>query len=105
MARTFIESGSNTLAILDLSGEEAENAAKEAVQWFEEHEDVEKGKLNVIGVECNVADEKSVQNAMNKVHKHFDRINVVVNSAGIVENFPAEDYPTDKMQKVNICFD
>lgn len=100
MARTFIESGSNMVAILDLSTEEAEKAAKDAVQWFEEHGDVEKGELNVIGLPCNVADEKSVQDAMNKVHKHFGRINVVVNSAGIVENFPAEEYPTEKMQKV-----
>jgi D-arabinitol 2-dehydrogenase len=101
MARTFIESGSNTVAILDLSLEEAEKAASEASQWFEEHGDAEKGELNIIGLECNVANEESVQKAINQVHKHFGKIDVVVNSAGIVENFPAEDYPTDKMKKVS----
>ncbi|UZJ53135.1 hypothetical protein CBS101457_002455 [Exobasidium rhododendri] len=100
MARTFIESGSNTIAILDLSSEEAEKAALEAVEWFEEHGDVKKGVLNVIGLQCNVADEASVQKAMDQVHKHFGRIDVVVNSAGIVENFPAEEYPTPKLQKL-----
>lgn len=102
MARTFIESGSNQVAILDLSAEEAENAARDARIWFEEHGEVEKGELDVIGVACNVADEKSVQEAMDKVHQHFGKIHVVVNSAGIVENFPAEDYPTDKLRKVSI---
>lgn len=101
MARTFIESGSNTVAILDLSSDDAEKAASEATQWFEEHGDVERGELNIIGLECNVADEESVQRAMDRVHKHFGKIDVVVNSAGIVENFPAEEYPTDKMKKVS----
>jgi D-arabinitol 2-dehydrogenase len=102
MARTFIESGSNTIAILDLSAQESEKAAAEAIEWFEQHGGVQKGELNVIGVGCNVADEKSVQAAMDKVHQHFGRIDVVVNSAGIVENFPAEDYPTAKLQKVSL---
>lgn len=100
MARTFIESGSNTIAILDLSAEEAEQAAADAVQWFEEHGGVAKGSLDVIGVQCDVADEASVQSAMSRVHKHFGRLDVVVNSAGIVENFPAEEYPSPKIKKV-----
>lgn len=101
MARTFIESGSSTVAILDLSQEEADKAASEARDWFVEHGEANKGELDIIGVACNVADEQSVQKAMDKVHNHYGRIDVVVNSAGIVENFPAEDYPTDKFKKVS----
>lgn len=101
MARTFIESGSNTVAILDLSSEEAEKAANEATEWFEKHGGIKKGELDIIGIECNVADEESVQRAVDRVHRHYGRLDVVVNSAGIVENFPAEEYPTQKLQKVS----
>jgi D-arabinitol 2-dehydrogenase len=101
MARTFIESGSSTVAILDLSQEEADRAAMEATEWFVEHGEADQGELNIIGVACDVADESSVQKAMDRVHSHYGRIDVVVNSAGIVENYPAEDYPTDRFKKVS----
>lgn len=101
MARTFIESGSDTVAFLDLSAEDAQQAAQDANAWFEEHGDAAKGSLNLIGVKCDVASEEDVKAAFSKIHNHFGRIDVVVNSAGIVENFPSTEYPTERYKKVS----
>ncbi|PWN32392.1 NAD(P)-binding protein [Meira miltonrushii] len=100
MARTLIESGANQVAFLDLNQESADQAAKEAAQWFEEHGQVEKGVLDTIGVSCDVANEQSVKDAFDLIHSRWGRINTVINSAGIVENFPAEQYPTEKYRKL-----
>lgn len=100
MARTLIESGANQVAFLDLNQEAADQAAKEAAQWFEEHGQVKKGDLDTIGVSCDVASEESVKSAFDLIHSRWGRINTVINSAGIVENFPAEQYPTEKYRKL-----
>lgn len=43
----------------------------------------------VIGIECDVSSERSVQKAYSKVMDTFGRIDAVVASAGIVENYSA----------------
>lgn len=101
MARAFIESGADTVAFLDLSAEDAQNAADESAQWFADENPGSKAKLNLIGVECDVANEDSVKRAFERIHKHYGRIDTVVNSAGIVENFPAQSYETSRYQKVS----
>ncbi|PWN88892.1 NAD(P)-binding protein [Acaromyces ingoldii] len=99
MARAFIESGASKLAILDLSAEKATAAADEAQRWFEDAYGGGGGaELDIVGVQCDVADEASVAAAMDDVHKRFGRIDVCVNSAGVVENFPAETYSTARMK-------
>ncbi|PWO00517.1 NAD(P)-binding protein, partial [Tilletiopsis washingtonensis] len=98
IARTFVESGASRLAILDLDAGEAQAAAAEVVQWFEDHGQAEKGEVEALGIGCNVASEESVTQAMKQIKERFGSIDVVVNSAGIVHNFPAEEYPTDKMK-------
>ena len=49
----------------------------------------EKGSLNVIGVGCDVSSEVSVQKAFKIATDEFGRIDSVVGSAGIVENYSA----------------
>ncbi|KDE06449.1 gluconate 5-dehydrogenase [Microbotryum lychnidis-dioicae p1A1 Lamole] len=99
-ARTFAESGSNAIVILDLDQGLAETAAKDLVDWFEEHGQAEKGEISAIGLGCDVADEKNVQDCFAKVVEKYGRIDVLVTAAGIVENFPAQDYPTEKFRKL-----
>lgn len=98
MARAFIESGASKLAILDLSEQKAQEAAAEAQRWFEDHTNTEPGELEIVGVQCDVANEESVIAAMDAVQQRFGRIDVCVNSAGVVENSPALEYKTDRMQ-------
>lgn len=101
MARTFIESGASQVAFLDLSAKEADEAAQSADDWFAEHGGIEKGTLDLIGLECDVSNEESVKRAFDRIHQRWGRVDTVVNSAGIVENFPAEKYPTEKFRKVS----
>lgn len=84
MARTFAESGSNAIAILDLDEKLAKEAAADLVQWFEEHGQAEKGEIKCIGLGCDVADEASVQGAFKTVIDTFGRVDSLVTAAGIV---------------------
>ncbi|GAA6017623.1 hypothetical protein JCM10207_001227 [Rhodosporidiobolus poonsookiae] len=99
-ARTFAESGSNAVAILDLDGKMAEDAADDLVKWFEEHGQAEKGEIEAIGLGCDVSNEKQVQECFQKVVDKFGRVDVLVTAAGIVENFPATEYPAEKFRKL-----
>ena len=100
IARTFVESGANQVAILDLNPEECKKAAADVDAWFTEHGQVKPGELDIAGYGCNIANEEEVASVMSQVRERYGRIDVVVNSAGIVENFPATEYPTDKVRKL-----
>ncbi|GAA5976416.1 hypothetical protein JCM11641_006005 [Rhodosporidiobolus odoratus] len=99
-ARTFAESGSNAVAILDLDGQMAKDAATDLVTWFEEHGQAKKGEIEAIGLGCDVSNEQQVKDCFQAVKEKFGRIDVLVTAAGIVENFPATDYPSDKIRKL-----
>lgn len=98
--RAFIEAGCNSIAIIDLHEQEAETAAKALIHEYETAGAVQRGELNVIGVGCDVASEKSVQSAFGQLQSRIGRVNALVTAAGIVENFPATEYPTPKIQKL-----
>lgn len=49
---------------------------------------------------CDVASEPSVQKVFENIQTTFGRIDAVVASAGIVENFAALDYPADRMKRL-----
>lgn len=99
-ARTFAESGSNSIVILDVNEEQAVSAAADLVTWFEEHGQCQKGEIKAIGMGCDVSDEKQVQACFAEVKSLFGRVDVLVTAAGIVENFSAQDYPSDKFRKL-----
>lgn len=100
MARTLVESGANALAIIDLDEEVSKQAAKDVEDWFVKHGGAKKGEVKAIGLGCDVSNEDSVKNAMQNVVNEFGHIDVLVNSAGIVHNYPAIEYPTDKMRQL-----
>jgi len=56
--------------------------------------------LNIIGIECDVSSERSVQNAFTEVMNKFGRVDSVVASAGIVENYSAFDYPFERIKRL-----
>ncbi|KAL5511326.1 hypothetical protein ACEPAH_4542 [Sanghuangporus vaninii] len=98
--RAFVESGCNSLAIVDLKEEEAQKAAEELKTEFVDNGTYSKGELNVIGIGCDVSSEVSVQKAFKVATEEFGRIDSVVASAGIVENYAAFDYPFDRIKRL-----
>jgi len=90
--RAFVQSGCTSLAILDLKESEARAAAAELVSSACVDD------LNIIGLECDVSLESSVQKAYADVMSTFARVDSVVAAAGIVENYSALDYPIDRVK-------
>jgi len=86
-ARTFAESGSNSIVILDLNKEQAETAAADLMTWFEEHGQCDKGEIKAVGMGCDVSNEAQVQDCFAKVKALFGRVDVLVTAAGIVGSF------------------
>ncbi|KAF7964952.1 hypothetical protein HWV62_1442, partial [Athelia sp. TMB] len=87
--RAFVNSGCTSLAIVDLKGAEAQDAANALVAESCALHGAKPEEFNIIGVECDVSSERSVQKAYQEVMDTFGRIDSVVASAGIVENYSA----------------
>jgi hypothetical protein len=83
MARTFAESGCDSVVIMDLDGELAKTAAKDLEDWFVQHGEAEEGEITAVGMGVNVADEDSVKAAFDAVVEKFGRVDVLVTAAGI----------------------
>ncbi|KAI0317569.1 NAD(P)-binding protein [Amylostereum chailletii] len=100
-ARAFVRSGCTKLAIVDLNGNEAADAAQELISTAcLEHGGLKPTDFNIIGVECDVSSERSVQKAFGETIETFGRVDAVVASAGIVENYAAFDYPFDRIKRL-----
>ncbi|GAB1519613.1 hypothetical protein RhiTH_002681 [Rhizoctonia solani] len=97
-ARTFVESGCTKIVLMDLKQEEAQKAADDLVEWFVEHGDIQPGKVTAIGIGCDVSNEDSVKEGFGQVVSRFGKVDAVVASAGIVENYSAFDYPTNRIR-------
>ena len=53
-ARTFVESGSNSIVIVDLIEEQAQKAAEELTAWFVEHGEAQPDEIQAVGVRVAV---------------------------------------------------
>lgn len=84
MARTFAESGANSIVILDLDEAQAQHAAVDLVAWFEEHGGAKKGEISAIGLGCDVGNENAVKSVFGKIVEKYGRVDVLVTAAGIV---------------------
>ncbi|KAI0094066.1 NAD-P-binding protein [Irpex rosettiformis] len=98
--RAFLQSGCTSLAIVDLKEEEAAAAGEELVKQACVDSDMSPEDYSVIGIGCDVSSELSVQQAFRKVMDTYGRIDSVVASAGIVENYTAFDYPFDRIKRL-----
>lgn len=72
----FVEKGAK-VALLDFDIQKAQIRAKDLT--------------SAIAVECDVSDADSIAKAMNQVMAEYGRVDVLVNSAGIVDLAPCED--------------
>ncbi|KAL1410908.1 hypothetical protein Q8F55_001851 [Vanrija albida] len=100
MARTLVESGASDIVIIDLKRDDAAAAAAELAASFVSQGLAAEGEITALGIGCNVADEESVRAAFSEIEQRFGRVDALVTAAGIVENFKAFDYPTDKIRKL-----
>ncbi|EAU88723.2 hypothetical protein CC1G_01096 [Coprinopsis cinerea okayama7 len=91
--KAFLNSGSVTLALLDLKVEDL-TAAKEELEQHATSSGIK--QVDILAIECNVSNEDLVKVAFDKIVEAFGRVDVVVASAGIVENYSALEYPADR---------
>ncbi|CCM04434.1 uncharacterized protein FIBRA_06614 [Fibroporia radiculosa] len=98
--RAFVQSGCTQLAILDLKEEEAADAARDLVKSACVDSDMTESDYSVVGIGCDVSSELSVQQAFRRVMDEYGRVDSVVASAGIVENYSAFDYPFDRIKRL-----
>ncbi|CAH2352575.1 D-arabinitol 2-dehydrogenase [ribulose-forming] [[Candida] railenensis] len=105
ISRALIAQGAD-VALVDMNLERTTAAAKDVVLWAEEHL---KGSPNAIGKvsawACNIGDAASVEESFASINEHHGQpANILINSAGYCENYPAEEYPSlnaEGIMKVN----
>ncbi|THH18434.1 hypothetical protein EUX98_g8960 [Antrodiella citrinella] len=98
--KAFVESGCTDLAIVDLKEDEAQAAADELVRQSCLDSNMDPSDYRIMGIGCDVSSEISVQQAFRRVIDTYGRIDSVVASAGIVENYSAFDYPFDRIKRL-----
>ncbi len=89
IADKFYKLGYN-VAILSVS----ENSAKKAA------ERIDKTGTNVIGFKCDITDESSVEDVLEKTNSFFGGIDIVVNNAGILDLSSIEEMSVEHWDKV-----
>lgn len=89
IATAFAQSGMN-VAILSVHNGTAKKAAKTLS---------EKG-CSCVGFQCDVSDVESIRHALELVHTHFGNIDVIVNSAGILDAQSVETLSYESWSKV-----
>ncbi|EPS39689.1 hypothetical protein H072_6500 [Dactylellina haptotyla CBS 200.50] len=99
MAQAFVESGAD-LAIVDLNGDEAAKSAKTILDTFVST-NPDSPKPTITSHTCDVSNPESVATTFQDItSKHKNGVDVLVTSAGFTENFKAEEYPHNRMQKL-----
>ncbi|RDB21521.1 D-arabinitol 2-dehydrogenase [ribulose-forming] [Hypsizygus marmoreus] len=98
--RAFVDSGCTSLAVVDLKGDEAKEAASELSTYALANSDLKAEDINFIGLKCDVSSEIAVQKVYKDVMETFGKVDSVVASAGIVENYSAFDYPSDRIKRL-----
>lgn len=95
ISKEFLRHGAKGIAMLDLNEEQVKATAVE----------LDPNQETVLALSCNVADEKSVEEAFQKIFARFGRVDVLVNNAGITRDamahkMTAEDF--DLVLKVSL---
>lgn len=106
VARALLAQGAD-ITLIDVNLERTQQAAKDVLLWGEEQM---KGKHEspigqVSAWSCNIGDAESVELTFKAINEHHGKISdLLINSAGYAENFPAEEYPAknaESIMKVN----
>lgn len=101
IARGYIEAGVNKLAIFDYNREAACKSAADLVREYEhEKKLVPSGTLAIEGYGVDVGNEDEVAAAVEAAAAQLGQIDILLHSAGVIENYPAEDYPREKWRRL-----
>jgi D-arabinitol 2-dehydrogenase len=106
ISRALLAQGAD-VALLDMNLERTQIAAKELLTWGQET--LKGARESPIGQvsawSCNIGDAESVDTTFAAVNEHHGKISdLLINTAGYCENFPAEQYPAtnaEGIMKVN----
>jgi NAD(P)-dependent dehydrogenase (short-subunit alcohol dehydrogenase family) len=89
VARRFLDAGAR-LMLCDLNGEAAEKLAGS----------LDSSRRRVLAQRVDVTAEREVQTAVDKAVEHFERIDVLVNCAGIIKHGPIEQMSLEAFESV-----
>jgi NAD(P)-dependent dehydrogenase (short-subunit alcohol dehydrogenase family) len=96
--QAFVESGCTQIAILDLFQQDCDKTATELIEWFRTESGGE--TIEAKGFAVDVSNEAAVKETFDAIVKLWGKVDVMVASAGICENYSAFDYPTDRVKKI-----
>jgi len=89
--RAFCEAGCAGIAIIDVLQEHGEEAIKEIHADF---------GIPASFYRVDVRDHVAVEEAVNGIVRDFGSLDVLLCSAGVVDNLPAETYPAERFKRV-----
>jgi len=99
MSQAMVVSGAD-VAIVDMNKDEGEKQAAALVAEFKRENPGARDIPRVTAHYADVSTPESVTAALNEIIAQHGKIDNLVTSAGFTENFPAVDYPHDRMQKL-----
>src|SRR5690554_6217981 len=56
--------------------------------------------VRTLPVRCDIARPKQVMNAVGRARREFGAIDILINNAGIIKRWPAQDYPLEDWNAV-----
>lgn len=106
ISRALLAQGAD-VALVDMNLERTNAAAKELLGWGEQTlkgaHDLPVGQVSAWA--CNIGDAENVELTFSAINEKHGKISdLLINSAGYCENFPAEEYPASNaegLMKVN----
>lgn len=101
VSRALLAQGAD-VALIDMNLERTKQAAKEVIEWGETEL---KGASFTIGKvsawSCNIGDSANVEETFAAINEHHSKIaDILINTAGYCENFPAEEYPAQNAESI-----
>lgn len=87
IAREFAQAGASVV-ITDLQEEKVSNAISI----------LKKENLDVTGMTCDVTREEQVTSVIGQVYQQYNRIDVLINNAGLQYVSPIEDFPVEQFE-------
>lgn len=91
IAKLYAKNGYNVVINYSTNEEKANNLSKELEEIY---------KINTLTIKCNVSNEVEVKEMIDTIINKFNRLDVVVNNAGICQDSPLEDKTTNDFKKI-----
>lgn len=89
IAKAFAQQGAKVV-VSDLNQEAAENqAALLAEQGY-----------HALGMGCNVTVEEELREALEQTNRHYGRLDILINNAGLQHVSPLEEFPTERFEQL-----